>query len=69
MMWRGRAFDGPPPEGEGRESVWKELTRVQADAVRATAAATGSDPDELARELQPLLHIPRQSQPDPAEPS
>ena len=45
-------------------SAWEHLTRVQCDAVRATAAATGSDPEELARELQPLLHIPRSAESD-----
>jgi hypothetical protein len=69
MRWRGGASDGPSAEGEGPVSAWEQLTSVQADAVRATAAATGSDRDELPRELQPLLHIPRESQTDIGEPS
>ncbi len=32
-----------------------ELTPVQADAIRATAAAHDRDPDKLALELIPLL--------------
>jgi hypothetical protein len=31
--------------------VLNELTAIQADAIRATAAAHDRDPDELAREL------------------
>jgi hypothetical protein len=69
MKFRGRASDEPSAEGEGAGSAWESLTRVQADAVRATAAATGSDPDELARDLQALLHIPRTSDAEPEEPS
>ena len=39
-------------------SAWEHLTGVQADAVRATAAATGRDPEDVVRELGPLLHKP-----------
>jgi hypothetical protein len=35
--------------------VLNELTAIQADAVRATAAAHDRDPDALARELMHLL--------------
>lgn len=69
MKFRGRASDEPPAKDEGPVGVWDSLTRVQADAVRATAAATGRDPDELARELQSLLCSPRESRTDPGEPS
>ncbi len=36
-------------------TVWDDLTPVQADAVRATAAKHLRDTDELAEELAPLL--------------
>ncbi len=36
-------------------SVLNELTAIQADAIRATAAVHDRDPDELALELIPLL--------------
>ena len=35
--------------------VLNELTAIQADAIRATAAAHDRDPDELALELMHLL--------------
>ncbi len=35
--------------------VLDELTAIQADAIRATAAAHDRDPDELALELMHLL--------------
>ena len=60
------APDQRPAGGEEPRNAWGELTRVQADAVRATAAATGSDPDRLARDLVPLLRIPPGSGKDPA---
>jgi hypothetical protein len=40
---------------EASVPVPNELTAIQADAVRATAAAHDRDPDELARELSHLL--------------
>ena len=41
--------------GEALVPVSDELTALQADAIRATAAAHDRDPDELALELMHLL--------------
>ncbi len=42
-------------KGEKPLSVLNELTAIQADAIRATAAAHDRDSDELASELLHLL--------------
>ena len=44
-----------PPLEEAFVPVLNELTAIQADAIRATAAAHDRNPDELARELLHLL--------------
>ncbi len=41
--------------GEALVPVLDELTAIQADAIRATAAAHDLDPEELALELMHLL--------------
>ena len=41
--------------GEALVPVLDELTAIQADAIRATAAAHDRDPEELALELMHLL--------------
>jgi hypothetical protein len=41
--------------GEALVPVLDELTAIQADAIRATAAAHDCDPEELALELMHLL--------------
>ena len=43
-------------------SVLDELTVIQADAIRATAAAHDRDPDELALELMHLLAADKTSE-------
>ena len=43
--------------------VLNELTALQADAIRATAAAHDRDPDEVARELMHLLAADKTSEP------
>src|SRR3712207_8342839 len=42
-------------DGRGLVPVLDELTAIQADAIRATAAAHNRDPEELALELRHLL--------------
>jgi hypothetical protein len=42
--------------------VLNELTAIQADAIRATAAAHDRDPDALARELMHLLAADKTSE-------
>jgi hypothetical protein len=42
--------------------VLNELTAIQADAIRATAAAHDRDPDELAPELMHLLAADKTSE-------
>jgi hypothetical protein len=44
-----------PPLEKASVPVLNELTAIQADAIRATAAAHDRDPDELALELMHLL--------------
>ncbi len=69
MRSRGPAPDPPTGNSDGPESAWEHLTRVQGDAVRATAAATIRNPDQLAEEMVALLYIPPESETDPGEPS
>jgi hypothetical protein len=44
-----------PVDGDPLVPALDELTAIQADAVRATAAAHDRDPEDLAVELQHLL--------------
>jgi hypothetical protein len=70
MTSRGPASHQPAAGGDGPDGgAWEHLTRVQGDAVRATAAATIRNPDQLAEELVALLYIPPESETDPGEPS
>ena len=49
--------------------VLNELTALQADAIRATAAAHDRDPDALARELMHLLAADKTSEAIDATPA
>jgi hypothetical protein len=49
--------------------VLNELTAIQADAIRATAAAHDRDPDELALELMHLLATNKTSEAIQATPA
>lgn len=49
----------PEIPAEDYEAVWRELTPVQADAVRVTAELLLRDPAELAVELFPHLYFPK----------
>ena len=49
--------------------VLNELTALQADAIRATAAAHDRDPDELALELMHLLAADKTSEAIDATPA
>jgi hypothetical protein len=50
-------------------TVLNELTAIQADAIRATAAAHDRDPEELAVELMHLLAVDTTSEAIDATPA